>query len=258
MNFVLPPKSQVGYLAPEIAGEGDPVVLSDGENMNWTPPPEKLVMPDWSQIKSIRHYFGRKGGPVYPAWLFHPTEPDRLVKNAAEADALGVCYRKATADEKMRYGHDSVWDWQDGSLWRPKPQRGRQFDPNKMETGKIYQPAQQSPAMANNALLESLIPAVAAAVAQSLKITGPAAPATIDPKQWEAFLAFQAFQKTAEAVDEIKQDQAYAERDEDELTGNALNAPDRETVIAEAERAGIKVDKRWSVDRILTEIGKAA
>lgn len=245
MSFVLPPKSSVGYLDPEIAGEGEKAQLSDGENMSWTPPPEKLVMPDWSQIKSIRQYFGRKGGPVYPAWLFHPTEPDTLVKNAAEAAALGVMYRKATQEERERYGHESVWDWETDSKWRPRPQRAPKFDPMNMGTGKIYQAAPHNPVGAQERLIESLIPAVAAAVAQSLKATGPSAPATIDPKQWEAFLAFQAFQKTTAAVNALA-DEADAEE--------ATAADDHSLWVGEAERLGMKIDKRWSTERLKSEV----
>ncbi len=260
MNFVLPPKSAVGYLDPEIAGEGQQVTLSDGENVSWTPPPQKLVMPDWSQIKSIAKYFGRKGGPVYPAWLFHPTEPDKLVQNAAEAEVLGVCYRKATEDEKARYGHESVWDWKADSKWRPRPQRTRQFDPQNMETGKIYQPAPHNPVGAQERLIESLIPAVAAAVAQSLKATGPAAPASVDKGQWDAFLQFQAWQKTKEAVEVLTANDADDGASETvSAPANALSAmPNKEALIAEASDKGVKVDKRWSLDRIMLEIEKAA
>src|SRR6185312_6341739 len=111
MVFVLPPKSQVGVIDPEIAGEGVKVIYSDGEQGMWTPPPPRPVMPDWSGIKSIARYFNRTGHAVWPAWLYHPTEEPRLLKNADEAAELGVCYREATMDEKGRYGRSHVWDW---------------------------------------------------------------------------------------------------------------------------------------------------
>src|SRR5262245_24120542 len=135
MTFELPPRSAVGYLDPEIAGEGQKVLLSDGEQVDFSPPPPKPVMPDWSQIKSIRKYFGRTKHAVYPAWLYHPTEPARVVKNADEAAVLGVCYRDATVDERGRYGITHTWDWKDGCLWRAIPYGPPKLDLNNLGQG---------------------------------------------------------------------------------------------------------------------------
>ena len=77
MNFVLPPKSKVGVLAREIAEEGQPVAISD--EVGWAPPPVKPIIPDYSEVKSIKHYFGRSGYKTFPAWFYHPKEPKRLV-----------------------------------------------------------------------------------------------------------------------------------------------------------------------------------
>src|SRR5690349_3209911 len=104
MSFDLPPRSQVGYLDPEIAGEGQKVIgevgqqliLSDGEQITYEVLPPKVVMPDLSSVKSLSRYFNRRGYQVYPAWLYHPIEQPRLVKTAQEAAALGIRYRQAT------------------------------------------------------------------------------------------------------------------------------------------------------------------
>lgn len=241
----IPSKSEVGYLDAEVAGEGMKVVLDNGETVNWTPPPVKPAVPDMSQIKSLRHYFGRTGHVVYPAWLYHPTEEAILVKNAEEAEKYGVRYRKTTSEEFDAFGATAKWDFDADTKWRVKPQQKRKVDPNHMEGGKFYVAPGHNPALANNQLIESLIPAVAAAVAQSLKVTATA-PASIDPAQWEAFLAFQAFQKTTETVN------ALANED---LPGD----DERSSWIAEAERLGMKIDKRWSTERLKSEVqAKAA
>jgi hypothetical protein len=244
MNFVLPPKSQVGTLDPSIANEGMKVQLSDGEAEQWTPPDIKPAFPDWSQIPKLKKYFGRKGGPVYPAWLFHPTESDRLVHNADEAGALGVVYRKATDDERFQFGHQSVWDWKRGEedmKWRPFPQQRRKFDPQHAETGKIYQIA----ATSSQPNIESLVAAVTASVLTAMKTPGvaPAAPSHVNSKEWEEFLAFQAFKKTTETVNALASEEADDERS---------------TWIAEADRLGMKVDKRWSTERLKSEVQSKA
>ena len=267
MVFVLPPKSQVGTLHPEIAGEGETVLMSDGDQISWTPPPVQPVMPDWSQIKSIRKYFGRKGHQTWPCWLYHPTEPARLLKNEHDAAELGVCYRDATADETARTGAKKVWDWKDGCEWRPTPfAKDVKFDPLKAGPGKTFQPAPVNPAVAQNAMVEALIPQVAAAVAQALKLAGPGAPASVEPKQWDEFLAFQAWQKTQQVVKsegvvlnalteampipEVDEESEYQEPPD---VGGELTA-----WRTEAEVKGIKVDKRWGLARLKEEVEKAA
>jgi hypothetical protein len=253
----LPAKSGVGYLDAEIAGEGQRVVLSDGDQVAWTPPPVKPAIPDMSQIKAIRHYFGRVGYQVYPAWLYHPTEEPRLVKNAQEAAGLGVCYREATVDEKSRYGIKHVWDWEEGAQWRPNAWKEPKFDPNRPGTGKIYTATAPNPVHAQNAMIEALIPKVAEAVTKVLRSDGPSAPAHVDPAQWDAFLQFQAWQKTQGAVNAMAQEIEPAVV---EANPDAALSPEQERLLweEEARRKGVKTDGRWSLERLKAEIEKAA
>lgn len=258
----IPPRNSVGYLDGEIADEGQKVILSDGEQVSWTPPPVKPSIPDWSQIKSLRKYFGRTGHQAFPAWFYHPTEQPRLMKNAKEAKAeLGIFYRQATIDERGRYGVNAVWDWEKGCKWRAAPWEVAKFDPQNPGLGKTYVPSPPNPIVAQNALLEALIPAVAAAVAQSLKSTGQAAPAEIDKAQWEAFLAFQAFQKANEVVGSLKENPAAAaEGNALALEGsNGANGAETERAQLEATATakGIKVDGRWSLEKLRSAIDKA-
>jgi hypothetical protein len=243
--------------------------MNEGDaDVAYSPPPEKLSMPDWSAIKSIRKYFGRRDYQVFPAWFYHPTEEPRLMKTSDHARReIGAFYRPATIDEKGRTGLSHVWDWEEGSLWRAHPYGVQKFDPSRPAQGKLYVASAPNPVIAQNAMIEALIPQVAAAVAQALKATGPSAPAHIDAAQWDAFLQFQAFQKTAEAVDKVKTENALAvgpssgeemaEEIEPEAAVNNLSPDEqRQLWAAEAERKGIKVDGRWSLDRLIQEIEK--
>ena len=146
------------------------------------------------------------------------------------------------------------------------------FDPAKPGHGKTVVRGDVNPAVAQNALVEALIPQAAAAVATALRSSGPAAPATIDPEQWAAFLAFQAFQKTQDAVEALGSGTRSTRSSTDVMPaeevkvhhGNALAAAlsgsdedDRANLEAEAVSIGVKIDRRWSLDRLRTEVNKA-
>ena len=51
----------VGKLDPEIAGEGQKILSSEGEQLSWSPPPVRPAVPDMSQIKRLQRYFNRTG-----------------------------------------------------------------------------------------------------------------------------------------------------------------------------------------------------
>jgi hypothetical protein len=263
MAFVLPSKREVGVLSPDIAGEGAKVLMSDGEVISFNLPPPKPVMPDWSSIKSIRHYFNRTGFRVFPAWLYHPTEQPRVVRDEHEAADLGVCYRDASIEEKGRYGLEHVWDWKDDSPWRPQPYAGTtKFNPNKAEQGKVYVATPQSQTSSNRELLNTVLPEVTAAVVAALKQGGSVAPDKINPQQWDEFLAFQAWKKTQEAIDAIIPPTAAVEEvveEEAEVADTGLPPEqERELWLEEANRKGVKVSKSWSLERLRTEVEKAA
>jgi hypothetical protein len=259
-------------LDAEIAGEGERVITSDGDVVTFQAPPAKPVTPDWSQIKSIKRYFVPRPHRTWPAWLYHPTEAPRLLKDEHAAAELGICYREASNEEKGKYGVKAVWDWKDDCLWRPQPYTVVAFDASHPGQGKIYVPTPKNPDIARNEMVEAIIPAVAAAVAKALQANGPASPTNVDPTQWNAFLEFQAWQKTKEVVEavasEIEPDAAAGlepsnalvvdEEPEDE-TANALS-PEEERVLWEIEagRKGVKTDKRWGLDRLKAEVQKAA
>jgi hypothetical protein len=256
-------KNNKAVLSSEIAGEGTKVLLSDGSFSEYTPPPEKPVIPDLSHIKSIKHLFGVRPYKVYPAWLYHPTDQPVIVRTDEEAAKYGLGYRDATIEERGKYRVEKLWDWTDDTKWRPEPWPGTLgFDKKRPGTGKTFVPEEIDPITARNALLDAVIPAVTAAVLAGMKGNGPQAPAHVDKSQWEAFLAFQAFQKSAEAIQEIKETIAStpaAVAEEEEIPDNRIPpADERRLWEAEAERKGIKVDGRWSLERLKSEVEKAA
>ncbi len=269
MAFVLPSKREAGVVMnSDLAQEwdGNKAVYSDGTEITFNPPPPRPVMPDWSTIKQIRHYFNRSyKNNFFPAWLYnHQNGESRIVKNANEAAELGVCYRARTASERERFGEGSVWDWEEESPWRPTPKAGpRTYDPRKPEQGKEYVASQIPQATANRDMLAAALPEITAAVVAAMRSEAPAK----DPKQWEEFIAFQAWKKTKEAIDVVTEPEPTAgEIDVAAEHQNALDAtmvlegvPDEKSAwIAEAKNRGIKVDGRWTLDRIKLEVEKAS
>ena len=246
----------------KVIGHGDQIVLANGDTLAWTPPPETPIIPDLSRVKSLRRYFGQRGRQIYPAWLYHQDGRSRLVVDAKEAAEIGVVHRKATIDERNRYGIHELWDWEEGCQWRPNPWVEAKFDPKQPGAGKTVIYA----APDAQRVQSDLVASVAAAVASALKVSGPQAPANVDASQWDEFLAFQAWKKTQEVVDtgaanalvEAISEETFTETDDltdDERAANALS-PEQDRILweSEAKRLGIKIGKTWDIERLKAEV----
>ena len=261
----IPPKSKVGYLSPEIAGEGqsasDFVPYENESNAGWTPPPVKSVFPDISGIKSIQKYFRQYVFMPFPSWVYHPTEEPRKVTER-EAFALGVRYRKATTEERVKYGAaEAFYDCQ--GEWRTTPfDKDVAFNPQKLGPGKTYIPATLDPVKTQIELMRTLA----------------AGQKSSDPAAYSAVLAtVDAMQKQIDALQEMLSKTQYAEEAEGAMipaNDNDPNAPandnepevsnaltpeqDKEVWKAAAEQKGIKIDGRWSLKRLKEEVDKVA
>src|SRR6185312_9289374 len=256
MSFVLPPRSKVEHLDREIASEGEGVVLSDGEKVSFAPPPVKSAVPDISNVKSVQRYFHRVGFTPFPCWLYHPSKGPVQVYNQDEALEYGVVYRETTAEERARYGRAQMYDWREDTEWRPNPfPKDVKFDPHKQHAGKNVVWPEKTGAAMQDALIEKLIPQVAASVAAALKISAPASPAGMDAKEWSEFQEFMAWKNAGEATREAVRDvtEANAPPAQDKA-----EADERAMWVEEAQRLGVKVDGRWSPERLKAEIDKAA
>lgn len=268
--------ANLDFLAGETLDGGMKVTLSNGEQVSFQPPPAKPAIPDWSEIKSIRHYFHRKGFEPWPAWVYHPIEEARLLKNKEEGMDLGLVYRKTSAEEQAKTGLIAQWDWEPGCEWRPRPfPKDIKFDPSKthQHNGKEIVYKAKSSMESQNELLNAVLPQVTSAVIAAMKASGVAgeAPKAINQNDWEEFQKFQAWKKSAEvataAVAEVvastelesdgsdeEDDVAYAKiADINKLT------EDQEWILwrEEAKRRGIKIDKRWSLSTLRETVEKA-
>jgi hypothetical protein len=237
-----------GYLDPVIANEGVRVILSDGQEVTWNPPPVKPVMPDWSQIKSIRHYFDRTDFHFFPCWLFHPIEDPIVVKNAREAfEKCGVHLLERSEQEQAEYG-GGKYRWKFDSEWRVTPyDKKAKFDPLNPGHGKNYVPRAPDPQIAQNSLMAQLVPTVAAAVVAAMQNGGtPNAPANVNLDDWDEFQKFLAFKKTAEAIAGV---------DAPALGAGPVIDDERAPWETQARELGMKIDGRWSLERLRKEVG---
>lgn len=247
--------AQKAYLDPEIAAEGTKVILSDGTEITYNPPPAKAVIPDISEIKSLRKYFNRTDYFFFPTWMYHPTQPPAIAKNAEEAwTNFGVRLLERTDLERRQYG-GGKYRWEMTKDWSTQPydETPEPITPLNVGHGKNLVTGAPDPLAAQNTLVANLIPTVTAAVVTALKASGQgAAPSHIDQKEWDEFLAFQAFKKTQAALDEQEGPlRGPRESNAHEAAMDTLR-PDIERTEWEtkAKEAGIKIDGRWSLDKL--------
>jgi hypothetical protein len=242
------------YLDPEIAGEGTKVIMSDGSSVTYNPPPIKPSIPDWSTFKSIQKYFNRLDYFFFPTHVYHPDGRDEIAKDAQEAgDKYGIQLKKRTVEERMQFGGGEYrWEFAPDSPWRTQPYAPPKFDPIKnLGAGKNYIPKPPDPKIAQHELVADLMRTVVPAVVEVIKGgAGNSAPSHIDPKEWDAFLAFQAFKKTQEALEPV------VRRTLTEEEPTAASEDERSEWVAKAREAGIKIDGRWKLEKLRKAVMK--
>jgi hypothetical protein len=265
----------IGYLDPEIAGEGFKAVeglMTEGDaETPWRPQEVEARLPSFKTKKNA-YLFEKKAFKAFPAMIYHPDkEKPIIVKSNEEALKYGVFFRETTNDEKARFqGLRYVWDFLESTKWRATPFE-RHLGVNPHNSGqKIVVTGDRTQANQDN-LVSKLIPEVAAAVAAALKMTGaaaaPAAPAgkrEIDPDLWDRFQQFVAFEETQRVV--AKQSHALTDGEPEEAAGEPEGASGTETAptdeyalwASEAERLGVHIDKRWGLERLQKEVEKAS
>jgi hypothetical protein len=257
----LPPKSAVGYLSSDIANEGQKIRMDDSEGGEIVgEPAAKIAYPDLSQFKPLKKYFNRTGYQVFPSWIYHPNGESMIVKNAEEAAKYGVVFRATTPDERAAFGVNYRWDYQGKTEWRTKAfDKKRTVDPENMEGGKNFVSRRD---IATSYDQDAMIARTVASVLAAMKASGaPSAPATVDKDQWAKFQEFLAFQEATKAVAETAAEAEPVEETEDEplvihdMTGEE---DPKAKWLAEAERLGVVVDKRWGLNRLIEECEKAA
>lgn len=242
------------YLDPEIAGEG---YSAD----TWSPPVAEARIPTYKGIKSIAKYFPQFTGRPYvhqafPCWLYHATEPARLVqdlltredpprliKKASEiAKELGCTYRATTQDERAQGWPLNRWEYT--GEWRAVPFEGNAKGGGH-DGGKQLVTSKE-PATTSADLIAATVAAVMAAMKKPEDEPVVAAALAQDP-DWAEFHAFKAW-KGGAAPPQVEAP-----------SSNALQPQDDEWELwaEEAKRLGVKIDRRWSLQTLKDAVEKA-
>lgn len=223
------------YLDPEIAGEGTKVILTNGNQVTIRPSPVQAVMPDWSQYKPIRHYFGRTDYQFFPCWLYHPTQEAVKAESAQEAgEKYGVELVERTDVERAEFG-GGRYRWKFHGPWRVVPYH-----------------IVRSSVEANGKNLEIKRADPIAELAKALQISR-GEDRNADPAMLEEFRQFQAWktQQPLPPVEAPVQPELNAGPAEVPLPAeNAAGNGDEEKQIwiAKAAEEDIKLDVRWTAE----------
>jgi hypothetical protein len=218
----------IEYLDPAIAGEGlsannwvpgawtnDP-----GLGEEWQPDIEAPRINDYAAFKKHKHY-GKYFRPYryvpFPAWLYHPTIEAKIVQNEAEVIALGPEWRRQPFALKIDMTGKAL--------------------PVKTDTQRLAE-------------------AITAGLAG--KQTGP--DSMIDPTTIAAIVAAvmaatQAQMQPAASVAAVPVSEGDPDSENSHVESTPSVSVERAAMIELAERENVKIDKRWSDERIKRELG---
>lgn len=219
----------IEYLDPEIANEGVHVdkwqpgawANNPGDDEEWQPDVEPPHITDYAAFKKHKHY-GQYFKPYryrpFPAWLYHKTEEPRLVKSREEATALGPD-------------------------WSPVPNKPRidmtgKSHVGKTQTERLGEIIAESMAAKSGGVDPNVIAATVAAVMAALGHNKP-----VEAGPMQVTLA------------DVEGSRAFVDQPETGDEHPSHGDVERKALIELAEKEGVKIDKRWSNDRIKKELG---
>lgn len=249
------------YLDPEIANEGE-VATMPGDS-GFQTPMEKPHIPDYSWLKptdKLAKYFPHISGVPYrhrpwPAWLYHQTEPARLIQDSYtredpprlvktatdQAKELGVVFRKSTPVEISQGFPHFRWDFT--GEWRSTPYGG---GPDPKAYGKTLPPPSQNEVIAN---------AVAAAMGMAGKANNNGGVEMIGAVV-AAVMAAMNVQKASAGVANASSALAVPPTAPAQEALKLAPEEEKAVLIKAAQEKNVKVDGRWTAERIKEELEK--
>lgn len=214
--------SKIEYLDSEIANEGqraDDAFVAPKRPHVW----------DYAQLKEHEHYgkyFAERPFRAFPAWIYnHKTGEIKIVGDAKAAAQYGVSYNTTA-----RFHHyECTGDWMD------EPRKDTK--PDVTTAGKSL--VSISASQAANTTADTMAQILKKLIAD--KTSPELSEAISADKEYQNYLAFKRAQSKKAPVEAVEE------------------AIDEKALLIEAAASrDIKVDKRWSIDRIKSELDKAA
>lgn len=209
----------VEYLDPAIANEGEAAT-------DWHPGAGPAPIVDMSKLLGNHKHFGKYFAPhvfrPFPAWIYHATEPEQIVKTAKEAKEFGVTYD--TEDARYICSGD----------WKTKPVTKKK--PDVHASGKSLLTSERAQGGASLEIMAQIL--------QQMQ-KGQPAPSALgeavkaDP-DYAAFLEF----KKWKAGQEVP-------------AGDLSDAEQKDILVKLAHEKDIHVDKRWGIDKIKAALDAA-
>lgn len=235
----------VEYLDPEIAGEGqsannwqpgamDWMNAPSGAEEEYQPDIEPPHIPDYAALKKHKHYkqyFRPYRYHPFPSWMYHATQEPKIVKSKEEALALGPSWTHTPLKPRIDMTGKSL------------PVKS---DTQRLTEALVAGLVKQGPSnAADPTAIAAIVSAVMAAMAsvQPAKVT----PVTLDP---ESLMPIEERTTANEGLRSFLQNPP----DENERTVDD-DKNERLALFELAEKEGVKIDKRWSNQRIKEALG---
>lgn len=217
------------YLDPEVLKEGQ---SADEPATNWKTGSGPAPIVDMSKILGNHKHFGKYFAPhvflPFPAWIYHASEPEFIVKTAKEAREFGVWYDTDDA----RYVCEGEWKARPVVKKKPSP----------IGSGKNLISSERAQGGASLEIMSQIL--------QQMQ-KGQAAPPALteavkaDP-DYAAFLEFKKWKAGATAVETPA-----------DVAASLSASEEKEILIKLAGERDIHVDKRWGLEKIKSALDEA-
>ena len=226
------------YLDPSIANEGEAAT-------DWHPGSGPAPIPDMMKMLGNHKHYGRYFAPhvfrPFPAWIYHATEPEFVVRTAKEAKEYGVTYDT----DEARYICTGEW----------KTRPVKKLKPVMNAAGKSVVTSERAQGGASLEIMAQIL--------QQMQKGQPAPPALgeavkADP-DYAAFLEFKKWKETnASGGDLVLKENVPGDHyTVDEPSTVLSDAEQKDILVKLAKKKEIHVDKRWGLDKIKAALDAA-
>ena len=228
------------YLDPSIRDEGEAAT-------DWHPGAGPAPIPDMVKMLGNHKHYGRYFAPhvfkPFPAWIYHATESEFIVRTAKEAKEYGVIYDT----DDNRYVCSGEW----------KTRPVKKHKPIMDGAGKSVISSERAQGGASLEIMAQILQqmqkgtAAPPALAEAVK-ADPDYAAFVEFKKWKEAQSPTEFAAALAAAPAPTTDRLH------EIAGFISDAEQKEILIGLAKEKEIHVDKRWSLDRIKSALDDAA